>query len=231
MINPVRLHGKWDRRDPIARALHELIVEAQAAAGPGATVADLGAGGCVYRQFFPGRRYIGIDFGKSEAKRVLAPLDIIGDVARVPLRDGCADVTLNMAVMEHVPDPQRVVDEQYRILKPGGQSFMLVPLVRPVHQAPYDFFRYTPFALAHLLGRAGYTDIRVEPTNGAWSTIYRYTLNHVKKSHIGNVGRWVLKQAMILFHPVVWALERRWFYIPDFPIYYTVRARKELKET
>jgi len=231
MINPARFYGRWERRDPVAQALHALITDAQQAAGPGATVVDLGAGGCVYRGFFPGRRYVGIDFGKSEPKRKFGPLDVQGDVMHVPLRDACADVTLNMVVMEHVPEPQRVVDEQYRVLKPGGTSFMVVPLVRPVHQAPYDFFRYTRYGIAYLLTRAGYTNIRIDPTNGAWSTIHRYTLNHIKKSHIGAVGRWVLKTVWVWCHPLVWALERRWFYLPGFPVYYTVRADKPPQET
>ena len=226
MIDPSQFHGRWDRRDPIACALHALIVDAQAAAGPGATVVDLGAGGCVYRRFFPGRHYIGIDFGKSHVKRSHGPLDVVGNVMHPPLRDACADITLTMVVMEHVPDPQRLVDQQFRILKPGGTSFMLVPLVQAVHQAPYDFFRYTRFGIEHQLTRAGYRNVRVEPTNGGWSTVYRFIGNHISKTHIGTFARRLLKRVWLLFHPVVWALERRWFYVSDFPVYYTVRAEK-----
>src|SRR5690606_3589331 len=40
-----------------------------------------------------------------------------------------------------------------------------------VHEAPYDFFRYTPHGLLHLLKKAGFVNITVEAQSGFFTTI------------------------------------------------------------
>ncbi len=41
-----------------------------------------------------------------------------------------------------------------------------VPFLWPLHDVPYDEYRYTPFALRRLLEGAGFTDITVRPLGG-----------------------------------------------------------------
>jgi hypothetical protein len=38
-----------------------------------------------------------------------------------------------------------------------------------VHEAPWDYFRYTCHGLQYLLEGAGFTDVSVSPTTGFWS--------------------------------------------------------------
>jgi len=45
---------------------------------------------------------------------------IRGDVLRVPLADGCADVVSAGEILEHVTDPRAVVAHACRLLRPGG---------------------------------------------------------------------------------------------------------------
>jgi SAM-dependent methyltransferase len=52
--------------------------------------------------------------------------------------------------MEHVPDPQRMVGEIARVLRPGGAVILSVPFHEPLHEVPYDFYRFTPFSLRKL---------------------------------------------------------------------------------
>jgi SAM-dependent methyltransferase len=46
---------------------------------------------------------------------------ICGDVHRVPLKEGWADVVFSAAAIHHSPDPVRLFAEVWRLLKPGGQ--------------------------------------------------------------------------------------------------------------
>jgi SAM-dependent methyltransferase len=46
---------------------------------------------------------------------------ICGDVHRVPLPDGWADVVFSAAAIHHSPDPTRLFAEVWRLLKPGGR--------------------------------------------------------------------------------------------------------------
>ncbi|HVV23181.1 MAG TPA: methyltransferase domain-containing protein, partial [Pseudonocardiaceae bacterium] len=45
---------------------------------------------------------------------------IVGDGYWLPLRDGAADVCISSNVLEHVPDPEGIIDEMIRVTKPGG---------------------------------------------------------------------------------------------------------------
>jgi SAM-dependent methyltransferase len=64
-----------------------------------------------------------------------------------------------------------VLSELFRVLRPGGRLYLTVPLVGELHEEPYDFYRYTPYGLRHLLGKAGFAVDTVEPRNGYFTTM------------------------------------------------------------
>lgn len=72
---------------------------------------------------------------------------IICDAHDLPFRDGSFDAVVCQAVLEHVLDPARVVQEIHRVLAPDGLVYSEVPFMYQVHGAPYDFTRFT--ALGH----------------------------------------------------------------------------------
>ena len=45
--------------------------------------------------------------------------------------------------MEHVLEPQKVVNEIYRLLKLDGIVYSETPFLQYVHEGPYDFTRFT----------------------------------------------------------------------------------------
>jgi SAM-dependent methyltransferase len=104
----------------------------------GGVVVDVGCGNGAYlaelaRRGFAGR-VIGADlsFGMLRAAHdalrqargtaALVGTALVGtDVAALPLRDGCADLTLAMHMLYHVPDRAGAVRELRRVTKPGGR--------------------------------------------------------------------------------------------------------------
>jgi SAM-dependent methyltransferase len=70
-------------------------------------------------------------------------IQFLADGHQLPLRDGTVDGVLIQAVLEHVLDPQAVVDEIRRVLRPGGLVFASTPFMQQVHEGPYDFTRFT----------------------------------------------------------------------------------------
>jgi SAM-dependent methyltransferase len=96
--------------------------------------------------------------------------DIAGAAGDIPLADECVDTILCTEVMEHVPDPERVVAEFARILKPGGIVITTAPFFFPTHDS-YDFFRYTDTGIAVMMQRHGIGIEKVEPLSGTGLTV------------------------------------------------------------
>jgi SAM-dependent methyltransferase len=107
---------------------------------------------------FP-REALVLDIGSGARRitdRVLAldisyapTLDLIGDAHHLPLRDASLDGVVLQMVLEHVAHPEQVLQEVYRVLKPGGRMYCEVPFLFPVHDR-IDYRRWTPEGLAHL---------------------------------------------------------------------------------
>ncbi|HSP37252.1 MAG TPA: methyltransferase domain-containing protein [Frankiaceae bacterium] len=105
----------------LAAARAELVPPAPAA---GAVLVDIACGGGLFAPHAArlGYRHVGVDLSRS-ALRVAADRDVLavqGDVLRLPIRSGSADVVVAGEVLEHVRDLPGLVAEVCRALRPGG---------------------------------------------------------------------------------------------------------------
>jgi SAM-dependent methyltransferase len=91
--------------------------------------------------------------------------DLYADVQCIPVEDNIADIVVSFYLLEHVENPQNVLNEKYRVLKEGGELFMLVPLYWEEHEQPYDYFRFTRFGLEMMLNKSGFKEIEIEAIN------------------------------------------------------------------
>lgn len=73
------------------------------------------------------------------------------DLARIP--DESYEVILCTGLLEHIPDPQRLIDDLYRILKPSGRLIISASSAFSVHEGPNDFFHFTQFSFRLLFGK------------------------------------------------------------------------------
>ena len=74
---------------------------------------------------------------------VRGSLDVIADAHDLPLSDSSIDGVIIQAVLEHVLDPVRVVNEIYRVLVKNGLVYAETPFMQMVHEREYDFTRFT----------------------------------------------------------------------------------------
>jgi SAM-dependent methyltransferase len=127
------------------------------------TLVDVGCGAQPYRTLLSkSTRYKGIDRVDAASRFGYAVPDTQyyeGD--RWPVEDGGADAVLCVEVLEHVAEPQALLDEARRSLRPGGAIALTVPFAARWHYTPHDYWRFTPSALARLLDRAGFTRVQV----------------------------------------------------------------------
>lgn len=72
--------------------------------------------------------------------------DIVGDIHDLPFTDNSLDAITCIAVLEHVKNPFKAVEEMHRVLKPGGYCFVFVPFLyyyHPMKGYYNDYWRFT----------------------------------------------------------------------------------------
>jgi len=82
-------------------------------------------------------------------------VQIVCDAHDLPFRDGSFDAVIVQAVLEHVVDPVRCVDEVHRVLGEGGLVYADTPFICQVHGREYDFTRFTRLGHRRLFRRFG----------------------------------------------------------------------------
>jgi len=68
---------------------------------------------------------------------------LICDAHNIPFEKDSFDGVIIQAVLEHVVDPWRCVEEIYRVLKKDGLLYAETPFIQQVHGGKYDFTRFT----------------------------------------------------------------------------------------
>lgn len=84
-------------------------------------ILELGCGQTKWNNI-PGR-YVAFDLGMS-VLRNLNGTRIQGDMQVLPFSDASVDFIFSIAAIEHVPNPELVLNEVERVLKPGGKAFL-----------------------------------------------------------------------------------------------------------
>ncbi len=114
------------------------VFAAEIAQNPDKLYMDVGAGlrneifeNCLYAEVYPSMT-----------------VDILVEPGRpYPLASGSLDGIGCFAVLEHVADPWKLIEEIRRLLKPGGKVFIDWPFLVPVHGYPSHYFNATRHGL------------------------------------------------------------------------------------
>lgn len=78
---------------------------------------------------------------------------LICDAHDIPFDDASFDGVIVQAVLEHVADPYRCVEEIHRVLKEQGLVYAETPFMQQVHMGRYDFTRFTHLGHRRLFRR------------------------------------------------------------------------------
>jgi SAM-dependent methyltransferase len=110
-------------------------------------------------------------------------IDYVGDAASIPAPDGEFDAILCTEMLEHHPEPIRVVKELARVLKPGGILLLTAPLGSGIHQEPYHFYGgYTPYWYKKFLPEAGFEKISITANHGFYRFFSQESLRFLQFS-------------------------------------------------
>ena len=131
-------------------------------------------------------------------------IQIYSPLHQIPVQSNYFDAILCIAVLEHVENPEEVVPELYRVLKPGGHLILEVPFLQPEHKVPRDFQRYTKDGLIRLVSHHGFSVESIKGLFTVYHTLYWqvYLWLHLKKT----IGYLLLR--VILLRPLLWSARR-----------------------
>ncbi|MDP3713012.1 MAG: class I SAM-dependent methyltransferase [Mycobacteriales bacterium] len=174
------------------------------------TVLDVGCGTAPYRELVlvapsGATRHLGLDMTSDR----YPDQELTWDGRVMPLPDAAVQQILLTEVLEHCQDPASVLGECFRVLAPGGRLLLTVPFLWPLHEVPYDEYRYTPFALERLLGSAGFSQVEVRAMGGWDASLAQMLGLWVRRRPMNRWKRAVLSRILVPVVRVLSAKDRR----------------------
>ncbi len=154
----------WIAKRSLRRGLRRAAPHARGA------LLDVGCGVKPYRTLLAGvTRYLGIERPGTLTRSTV--VDAWADALALPFRDQAFDTVLCSEVLEHVPEPARLLAEAARVLRRGGALILSTPQTWGLHEEPFDFYRYTRYGLDHLARGSGLTVVEIRPTCGTLAMV------------------------------------------------------------
>jgi SAM-dependent methyltransferase len=153
---------------------------------------DVGCGDKPYEWFFLPHvtEYVGVEHEALFVDTVASSRGgtvVAYDGRTLPFEDGTFDTVMSAQVLEHTPDPQRLLDEMSRVLRSDGLMIVTAPFSFRLHEEPHDYFRYSPHGLRSLLERAGLTPVELR-AQGALFAVLAHKVNTFLAFRVGRLG-------------------------------------------
>jgi SAM-dependent methyltransferase len=121
----------------------------------GGQLLDVGAGtrpyAPLYEPLFDRCLSTDVEFSPHDVSSV----DAIAPADQLPFDNGAFDCLICTEVLEHTVDPVAALGEFARVLAPGGVAFISTPFLRPMHEEPHDYHRFTPWGLRAIAEGSG----------------------------------------------------------------------------
>jgi SAM-dependent methyltransferase len=133
---------------------------------------DVGCGGQPFRDVIrtAGLAYHSLDVVQNAAGTV----EHIGALDK-PLPASLVGQTFEFVlcteVLEHVADWHAAFANLSQLVSPGGRLLLTCPHVYPLHEAPYDYWRPTPFAIKAFAERHGFEIVETRQLGTGWDVL------------------------------------------------------------
>ena len=167
-------------------------------------ILDVGCGKMPYKKYILENskvtEYIGLDIDDALIYDKKIKPDYTWDGIRMPFENDTFECAIGTEVLEHCPNPEIILKEIYRVLKPGGVFLFTVPFLWNLHEVPHDEYRYTPFSLERHLKNSGFRDVTIKATGGWHASMAQMLGLWVRRSPMRHKKRqllsWLVKPAI-----------------------------------
>jgi len=156
----------------------------------GGSLLDFGCGAKPYRHLFEVDEYIGLDMENPGHPHLTEAVDVFYDGKTIPFDSNRFDAGLASEVLEHVFEPDQIIKELHRVLKPEARMVFSVPFAWNEHEMPYDYARYSKGGFTALLERNGFEVVRSHKSN-------RFTATWLQMGILGWYQCWETKNKFL----------------------------------
>lgn len=113
--------------------------------------------------FVPKLKYVGLDIMAGPN------VDVVGDAHNLPVElNNRFDFAFSASTFEHLLMPWKAALELNRALKPGGIAYIQSHQTWPIHEEPWDFFRFSKYAWTGLFNvHTGFEMVRADHWHNA----------------------------------------------------------------
>lgn len=144
----------------------------------------------------------------------------------LPFDGDTYDVIILSDVLEHIPNPQNLANEMDRVLKPDGILFLNVPFMYLVHEKPFDYYRYTEFALRMLFEKSGLIIETIEAIGGLPEILADFSAKLCAHFRCGKIPAILIQKVAAMFVETVVGRKISQSTSSTFPLAYFLIARK-----
>jgi SAM-dependent methyltransferase len=116
-------------------------------------VLDVGSKHSPYKKYISFKKYMRLDIDNRTQP------EICSDLQNVEWESNYFDTIIATEVLEHIREPQKAIDEIYRLLKPGGVCILSTRFIHPYHPDPKDYYRFTWDSLDYFFRKFSKTEI------------------------------------------------------------------------
>lgn len=148
----------------------------------GGKLLDIGCGSKPYEKLFEVNKYIGIDVEATGHDHINSTVDFFYDGKTIPFPSEEFDWAFASEVFEHVFNIDELLAEINRVLKIGGCLGFTCPFSWSEHEQPYDYARYSSFAIKFLLEKHGFEVVYYNKTHTRIETIMQLLSAYVWES-------------------------------------------------
>lgn len=138
---------------------------------------DIGCGSKPHKSLFSVEDHIGLEVDNEE-RRKDSSADFFYDTENMPFENNSFDSAFASEVLEHVFNPDTLLEETNRVLKKGGLFLLSTPFLWEEHGKPYDFARYTSFGLKYLLEKKGFVIVEQIKCGNGIEVIFQKLCNY-----------------------------------------------------
>lgn len=177
---------------------------------------DIGCGKSPYRDLLESRGFLVKTMDIDDT----ASPDYVGQIEHTELTDSFAELVICTQVLEHSLDPDKGLEEIFRILRPGGYLIASAPHIWFYHPHPTDNWRFTQEGLTRIVNAAGFEATRLLSQGGSVMALFQI-FNFLLFGTTGKLGT-----PLYVINNFIGTIADRLLANPLFCLNFAVLARK-----